>query len=364
MSATSERGKYNVADLVRQSPPIDFTTSVDDSWVKDKTILITGGASGFGEGFFRRWAAAGANVVIGDINVKNGDQLVRDVSQQTGNKGLHFFYCDVTGWQSQVDFFKSAVGVSPQGGIDAVVANAGVLDRNLGFESPEGLDGANPPPPNLHVIDVNLKGVLYTAHLALYWLPRNPSSAPASPNTNPAGTTRDRHLLLISSLAGLAPLPAQCLYAVSKHAVVGLHRNLTSTAFIHGVRVNMLCPYFINTPLLTTSSRILLAGVPTGNVEDVVEAATRFVAKPQMCGRAVLVGPKMKAQMDDDGQWELADGTDVEERAVKEIYAQDYEHVELATKRIVVLLNRAAELKGWSAWFTDILAALRHGFGL
>ena len=361
--SNNKGGEYSIKDLVRQSPPIDLVAPVDDTWVTNKTILITGGASGFGEGFFRRWAAVGANVIIGDINVKKGDQLIRDVTHQTGNKSLHFFHCDVTDWQSQVQLFKSAVSVSPHAGIDAVVANAGIVDANPTFESPMGLDAADPPPPNMKVLDVNLKGVVYTTHLALYWLPRNPKSNPANLRSQPDETVRDRHLLLISSLAGLAPLPAQCLYTVSKHAVVGLYRSLRSTAFVHGVRVNMLCPYFIDTPLLTTQARMLLAGGPTGKVEDVVEAATRFIANPQICGRAVLVGPKMKAQMDDEGQWELIEGIDGEERAIQEVFAQDFEQVDLATRRIVTLLNRMVELKGWSAWLTDMVAALRHGLG-
>ena len=103
---------------VRQSPAIDTNALLDDSWVRGKTIVITGGASGFGEGFFRRWAANGANVVIGDINVQKGDQLVREVKNSTGNPNLQFFHCDVTNWQSQVQFFKDAIKVSPHGGID------------------------------------------------------------------------------------------------------------------------------------------------------------------------------------------------------------------------------------------------------
>lgn len=190
--------KYSLE--VRHSPPIDTSETVDDAWVKDKTILITGGASGFGAGFFQRWAAAGATVVIGDINVKKGDQLVRDVKKETGNQNVHFIHLDVTDWQSQVQFFKDAVKVSPHGGIDTVVANAGIVDPNNTIEKPEGLDAANPPPPSLAVLDVNLTGVLYTAHLALFWLQRNPDSSPASPECDPAQVVRDRHLLLLSSM--------------------------------------------------------------------------------------------------------------------------------------------------------------------
>ena len=77
-----QAAKYPLEAAVHQSPKLDLDKAADDAWVKGKTILITGGASGFGEGYFRRWAGAGATVVIGDINVKNGDQLVRDGKKQ------------------------------------------------------------------------------------------------------------------------------------------------------------------------------------------------------------------------------------------------------------------------------------------
>lgn len=228
-----------------QSPAFDIDAVPDDTWVRDKTIVITGGASGFGEGFFRRWAANGATVVIGDINTQKGDRLVREVRDETGNANLHFFHCDVTEWQSQVQFFKDATHVSPHGGIDTVVANAGIADPVPTFETPRGLDAPNPPPPSLAVIDVNLIGVLYTSHLALFYLAKNPQSAPADPGCDPDKTFRDRHLLLISSAAGIVASPFQPLYATSKHAVVGLYRTLRCSSFLQGVRTNLICPYFM-----------------------------------------------------------------------------------------------------------------------
>lgn len=58
---------YRVVEEIRQSPPVDLSEPYDAAWVAGKTILITGGASGFGEGFFRKWAENGANVIIGGI---------------------------------------------------------------------------------------------------------------------------------------------------------------------------------------------------------------------------------------------------------------------------------------------------------
>ena len=229
---------------------------------------------------------------------------------------------------------------------------------------PEGLDGKDPSPPSLNVIDVNLTGVLYTTHLALFWLSRNPGSQPASPEVNTAEVQRDRHLLLISSMAGLAPIPTQALYTVSKHAVVGLYRSLRSTAFLQGVRANMLCPYYVETPLIPFSGRLLLAGVPKGKTGDVVDAATRFMADPRIGGRAAAVGPKMKVQQDSDGQWELAEGPDAKEESVLEIFANDFDEAEQSTRRIVTLLNFTAEIRGWSGWLGDVVAAFMHRMGL
>ena len=356
---------FSVEALVNQSPTIDLSCAVDSFWVKDKTILITGGASGFGAGFLRRWAAAGATVVIGDINVEKGDQLIRNVKKETGNSNLHFFHCDVTNWQSQVQFFKDAVKASPHGGIDTVVANAGITDPQPKLETPEGLDAANPPPPNLAVLDVNLTGVLYTTHLALFYLPLNPKSTPANPDVDLQKTSRDRHLLLLSSLAGFGPIPGQTLYGTSKHAVLGLYRNLRSTSFVHGVRVNLICPYFMDTPMLNTPARLVIAGGAYGSPEDVVEAGTRLVADPRIVGRALVVGPKMKVEQHTNGDWKLVEGTGIggEDKAIWEVYAGDFEDVEIFTRNYIKLINRVVEIRGWIGWVQDIFAALKYGLG-
>ena len=362
---------YNVVDKIGQSPRLSSSQLskpvADTTFLRHKTILVTGGASGFGAGFFRRWAAAGAHVIIGDINVEKGDQLVREVKKHTGNENLHFFHCDVTDWQSQVSFFKNAVKVSPHGGLDMVVANAGIADPKEPVENPQNIDTAEPPPPDLKVLDVNLKGVIYTTHLALWYLPRNPGSVPATQNTDPAKAQRDRHLVLMSSMAGLGPVPGQTLYAASKHGVVGLYRSLRATSFVHGVRTSLICPYFIDTPLVTVGARILLAGGMMGKPEDVVEAGTRFAVDPSIVGRAVVVGPKLKCRQEEDGKWTLVEKNDAnqegEETAIQEIYSADFEETELFTKNLVGLINRATQLRGWAGYFGDMFRAIKYGLG-
>lgn len=353
----------NMVQAIHQSPPLDLTIPYEPSWVKGKTILITGGASGFGAGFVRKWAENGATIIIGDINTPKGYALVQEVRRETGNKNIHFIHCDVTSWQSQVSLFKEAVKLSPHGGIDTVVANAGIAGTDH-TALPKALDANAPPKPDFKILDVNLMGVMYTTHLAYFWLPKNPGSTDWSTLCSPSERVRDRHLLLLGSVASLAPIAVQPQYCAAKHAVLGLFRSLRSTSFMHGIRVNLLCPYFIDTPILTTPARLLLAGGATGKVEDVVDAGTRFVADSRILGRAIVIGPKIHVKQNDTtGEWDVVGEGEGTETALWEPCADDWEDMEAFNRNIVRLLNQVQRVRGRFGWISDIGKAVKYGFG-
>ena len=359
-----------IREQVHQSVPVDFDTSYSTSWLKSKTIVITGGASGFGAAFCRQWATSGATVVIGDINDQAGVALVQEVRKATENEKLHYIHCDVTDWDSQVEFFRQAEQLSPHKGIDVVVANAGIASSDT-FMVPTTKKNSKgeeePRKPNLKIFEVNLLGVLYTAHLAFYYLPKNPgSSATLSANPDPQKDERDRCLLLVGSLASLEGIPGQALYGTSKHGVLGLFRSLRSTSFVRGIRLNMICPYFIDTPILAAVARSLLAGGGMGKTEDVVDAASRLVSDTRIRGRALVIGPKVKIRQKDDGsgQFELAEKDNskgkVQERAVWEAYADDFEDSDTFSRGFVGLLTTITTARGWVGWAGDMIAAIRH----
>jgi NAD(P)-dependent dehydrogenase (short-subunit alcohol dehydrogenase family) len=350
---------------ILQSPPIDVSVPYDAAWVKDKVILITGGASGFGAGFVRKWAKNGATVIVGDINVQKGDALCRLINTESTGKA-HFVHCDVTDWQSQVNLFKAAVKLSPHGGLDCVVANAGIAGRDI-LQEGANLDAAEPPPPVFGIMDVNLTGVLYTTHLACFWLPKNPGSSPCSIDAKPSTSSpRDRHLLLLGSIASLAPIAIQPQYGAAKHAVLGLFRTLRVTSGLQGIRVNLLCPYYIDTPIIPTIARFVIAGGAMGQVEDVVDAGTRFVADSRILGRALVVGPKMHVRQKKSGEWEMvtpgAPGSI--ETAVFEPYADDWEDQDQWNRTFVMLLNMVQAGRGWVGWAQDIVKATLYSFGV
>lgn len=313
-----------MVDTIHQSQPVDTAAPYDPAWVTGKTIVITGGASGFGAGFARQWAKSGANIIVSDISKESGEKLVQELRKETSNPNHHFVRCDVTNWQSQVDLFKTAIKLSPSKQIDAVVANAGI-SGGPGFDEPTGLDAEEPPEPKYSVVDVNLKGVMYTAQLATFWLQKNDFKKSCFGQKPTQGYNPDRHLLLVGSIASLAPIPGLIEYGIAKHGVLGLFRSMRVSGFTHGMRVNMICPYFIDTPILTTGARLILAGGAVGKPEDVVDAATRLMADTSIVGRALVVGPK--ARVDEEWQILPADSKKGKEAAVWEAYADDFVEV-------------------------------------
>ncbi|KAK3310933.1 uncharacterized protein B0T15DRAFT_56223 [Chaetomium strumarium] len=370
MAVPSRGDPWSAADMINLSPPVDCSKPYDTSTLADKTILITGGASGFGAAFARHWARYGAHLIIGDVNDRAGEELVAELRCSpfaTEDQVITYRHCDVTSWTDQLALFRAAAASSPTGSIDAVVAGAGIVEKDPSstgvFDLPVALDNDDaacpPPPPALKVLAVNLTGVMYTTHLALFYL--SLSSSPA----------RDRHLLLISSIAGLSPLPGQTEYTVSKHGVMGLFRVLRGTAWTtRGIRVNALTPYFVDTPLLPKAALALLAGGAKAELEDVVDAATRLMADEEIRGRALLVGPKLRVvDVPNDGGGENAAGEEAggfefvaggreregeRKQAVWEVYGHDYERVEVFVWRYLSMLNLTRRLRGWVGLVKDL----------
>ncbi len=122
----------------------------------------------------------------------------------------------------------------------------------------------------------------------------------------------------------------------------------------------MLCPYFIDTPLIPLVAKVILAGGATGKPEDVVDAGTRLMSDTRIVGRALAVGPKVKTSAEDP--WKLVAQTDAngKEVAVWETYADDFEDVDLFCHKFVAHLNQVEAARGWTGWASDMVAAFTY----
>ncbi|KAL6998003.1 alcohol dehydrogenase [Sarracenia purpurea var. burkii] len=230
--------------------------------LEGKVAIITGGASGIGEATARLFLRHGAKVVIADVQ----DDLALSVCKRldAADENVAYVHCDVTVDADVENAVDTAV--SKFGKLDIMYNNAGV-SGNLDFTI-AGCDYDDMK----RVFEVNVYGAFLGAkHAARVMIP-----------------AKKGVILFTSSLAAVISGDAPYAYTASKHAVVGLAKNLGVELGQHGIRVNCISPGVLPTPLLSNAlgmERSALEGllcaaanlkgvVPT--VEDVAEAAVYF----------------------------------------------------------------------------------------
>lgn len=345
------------------SQEVDTTAPIPLESLKGRTVVITGGASGIGASIAIKVAENGGQAIIGDVNKNLAEEFVAYIRQSYKSDDHHFIPLDVTSWDSQTAFFKQAASLSTHGGIDAVVANAGIADpkEHRSFLNPPDYSKLeNPKAPPYRTFQVNALGVLYTSDLALSYLSRNPQSDKCS--LTPSEGPRDRHLLLVSSIAGVAAVPNIPIYACAKHAVVGLFRSLRiSAAKITGVRVNLVCPYFVDTPILGPEGPLFMAGMGMASVSDVTDAAVRLIADKAIVGRSLMIVSRGTKEEVTAAGIEWKEG-DKHGNAVRDFAGFDFEQTDVFTRRMIGITNLVSAAKGWVGWLADVVAFFVRAF--
>ncbi|KAM0245272.1 hypothetical protein ACHAP5_005501 [Fusarium lateritium] len=257
--------------------PTNCNVDFDPVRLADKTVIVTGeGASGIGEAYVRALHKVGAKVVIGDKDDRAGERLASELP------GTKFVQVDTTLWEDQVHLFKEAVQFSASGKIHYVIANAGITKKDQTFEF-DGKD-MEPQKPDLQIIDVNLKGTLYTAKLAMhYFVSQN--------GTQVQGGHEDTCLVMVSSGAGFLDAPRTPEYSSTKWAVRGIMHALRRTSFYYGSRVNVIAPWYIRTGILSKEKfdEVEKSGVEFATAEDAGECALRILSDSSVNGRTMFV---------------------------------------------------------------------------
>ena len=182
-----------------------------------RNAIVTGGASGIGAACCRAFAAAGAQVAVVDRDGKGADA----VASQVGGLGIE---CDV------------AVEAAVTGMIADVEARLGPVDicfSNAGVAT--GGDVLTTPPEVWHSQwAINVMAHVYAVRGVLPGMLERGSG----------------YLLHTASMAGILTSHGNCTYATTKHAVVGLAEWLSITYHDRGIRVSLLAPLGVRTPML------------------------------------------------------------------------------------------------------------------
>jgi NAD(P)-dependent dehydrogenase (short-subunit alcohol dehydrogenase family) len=210
-------------------------------------VLITGGGTGIGAALAKALSAAGARVVVADID---GAQAA---AVHARGEAVEAVTLDVTNAEAVQALVSDLV--ARYGALDYIFNNAGISvcadARDLEIAHWR------------KVIDVNLMGVVYGTHAAYQQMVKQGHG----------------HIVNIASLAGLVPFPTNAPYAASKHAVVGLSLSMRTEGEALGVKVSAVCPGFIQsniftaTPFINVKREAILAAMPFKPVSTDTAAA-------------------------------------------------------------------------------------------
>lgn len=136
--------------------------------------------------------------------------------------------------------------------------------------------------------------------------------------------------------------PLMVLYSASKHAALGLFHALRTNpgpdapaAF----RVNILCPYFIDTGIVPTIGKLLLAGVELAKMTDAVDAVMRLSCERAAAGRCLVIAPPRTG-------------------GVMEFDFKELKEIEPFSRRIIAILNTSRGIKDKILWAKDVTRIL------
>ncbi len=221
-----------------------------------KVAVITGGAGGLGRALAEEMAARGCYLVLADVDADLLDATaaaLRASGAQVDARTVDVR--DAAAVRALVDDAFHQLGR-----IDYIFNNAGVnLCAELRDTTLEDWD---------LLIDVNFRGVIHGIHAA-YPIMREQGFG---------------HIVNIASAAGLIPAPAEGAYAATKHAVVGLSSSLRIEAEAFGVKVSVVCPGLIDTPILDSTKYVNF------NADAITSVSPERPMKPRKAARLILRG--------------------------------------------------------------------------
>ena len=228
--------------------------------IKDKVVIITGASSGIGYATALKLSKAGAKIAIGARRVEKLEELAKQI---TDNGGEVFYQkLDVTKREECENFAKAVL--QKWNSIDILVNNAGLMPlsffKSLKFDEWD------------RMVDVNIKGVLYTTGAVITHMKEKKSG----------------HIVNLSSVAGRIVFPAGSVYCATKHAVAAFSEGLRQEFSVRSnIRVTSIEPGVVDTELNDTITDESLKGFVENtkkmealHAEDIANAILYAVNSP------------------------------------------------------------------------------------
>ncbi|MEO8056988.1 MAG: 3-hydroxyacyl-CoA dehydrogenase [Burkholderiales bacterium] len=243
--------------------------------IAGKVFIVTGAASGLGEGTARMLAANGAKVVIADLQVDKGEALAAELG---GDAHAQFVKCDVS---QEADGQAAVAKAVTMGKLMGLVNCAGIAPASKTV----GKDGAHALHMFAKVITVNLVGSFNMIRLA----------AEAMSKNEPEPTGERGVLISTASVAAYDGQIGQAAYSASKGGVVGMTLPIARDLARNGIRNMTIAPGIFGTPMLFTMPKevqdALAAGVPfpsrLGTPADYAKLVHQIVTNEMLNGEVI-----------------------------------------------------------------------------
>ncbi len=244
------------------------------SKLQDKVAIITGGASGIGAAAASLFVSEGAKVVLVDLNEEKGKAFEAELKAK--NAEALFIKANITSEEEVANIFKQTIDTF--GKVDIVFNNAGIGRVQPSHEL-EYSEWRN-------TVNVDLDGVFLVAREAIREMLKI------------GGGT----IVNTASMYGWVGSPGSAAYNAAKGGVINLTRSLALEYAEQNIRVNTLCPGFIDTPIIPEESKQALAAATPlkrlGNVEEMAKAVL-FLASDDssyMTGNSLTIDGGYTAQ--------------------------------------------------------------------
>jgi NAD(P)-dependent dehydrogenase (short-subunit alcohol dehydrogenase family) len=223
-----------------------------------KVAFVTGAASGIGRAAAMAFAREGAGVVVADLSERGNQETAGIIENQGGQ--AHAVRCDVT----RAEDVKAALAetVAAFGRLDFAFNNAGIEPRKPAptaeYEEEEWS----------RIIDINLRGVFLCMKHEIPLILKQGGGA----------------IVNTSSGAGVIGIKGSPAYTAAKHGVIGLTRAAALDYAAQNIRINAVCPGYIETPMMDRFT----GGTPEGRAKVIAEEPVGRMGKPEEIAAAVL----------------------------------------------------------------------------
>ncbi len=193
--------------------------------LENKVALVTGAGSGIGEAIAKAYAREGAKVIVSDIKEEAVSRVVSEIRVAGG--ATFGVIADVSNAEAVQDMVKAAL--KEYGTLDILVNNAGIMDNFMPVAelSEELWD---------RVFGVNIKGAFLTSRAALNIMLKKGKGV----------------IINLASVGGLFGVRGGAAYVSSKHAVIGLTKNIGAVYHDQGIRCAAIAPGGVNTNISST----------------------------------------------------------------------------------------------------------------